>query len=116
MRRQRLTNSCAARDWAWRGLKASRARKGKLKLGIQQLTAKHEGMNPTGSHKDRMSAQGISRALEVGARTVVLGASAHAAYPEKPIRLIVPWAAGGLCRWKASRRFSGKLGRLRAFL
>ncbi|MDO8252341.1 MAG: tripartite tricarboxylate transporter substrate binding protein, partial [Rhodoferax sp.] len=25
----------------------------------------------------------------------LLGASAHAAYPEKPIRLIVPWAAGG---------------------
>jgi|SRR3990167_1658687 tripartite-type tricarboxylate transporter receptor subunit TctC len=25
----------------------------------------------------------------------LLGASAHAAYPDKPIRLVVPWAAGG---------------------
>jgi threonine synthase len=48
-------------------------------LGIRQLTAKHEGMNPTGSHKDRMSAQGISRALDVGAQTVVLASSGNAA-------------------------------------
>ena len=25
----------------------------------------------------------------------LLGASAHAAFPDKPIRLVVPWAAGG---------------------
>jgi threonine synthase len=36
-------------------------------------------MNPTGSHKDRMSAQGVSRALDVGARTVVLASSGNAA-------------------------------------
>ncbi|MDO8456937.1 MAG: pyridoxal-phosphate dependent enzyme [Burkholderiaceae bacterium] len=48
-------------------------------LGVSQLTVKHEGMNPTGSHKDRMSAQGISRALDVGARTVVLASSGNAA-------------------------------------
>jgi len=48
-------------------------------LGIWKLSAKFEGMNPTGSHKDRMSAQGISRALDVGAQTVVLASSGNAA-------------------------------------
>lgn len=48
-------------------------------LGVRRLTAKHEGMNPTGSHKDRMSAQGISRALDVGAPSIVLASSGNAA-------------------------------------
>lgn len=48
-------------------------------LGIHQLTAKHEGMNPTGSHKDRMSAQAVTRALAVGAHKVVLASSGNAA-------------------------------------
>jgi len=47
--------------------------------GLRQLSAKHEGMNPTGSHKDRMSAQAVSRALDVGAETVVLASSGNAA-------------------------------------
>jgi len=48
-------------------------------LGIRQLTAKHEGMNPTGSHKDRMSAQAVTRALAVDAHKVVLASSGNAA-------------------------------------
>lgn len=48
-------------------------------LGIAGLSAKHEGMNPTGSHKDRMSAQAITRALDVGASSVVLASSGNAA-------------------------------------
>jgi threonine synthase len=48
-------------------------------FGLRQLSAKHEGMNPTGSHKDRMSAQAVSRALDVGAQTVVLASSGNAA-------------------------------------
>jgi threonine synthase len=48
-------------------------------LGVRQLRGKFEGMNPTGSHKDRMSAQGVSRALDLGARTVVLASSGNAA-------------------------------------
>ena len=48
-------------------------------LGIQQLTAKCEGMNPTGSHKDRMSAQAVTRALAVDAHKVVLASSGNAA-------------------------------------
>lgn len=48
-------------------------------LGIARVSAKHEGMNPTGSHKDRMSAQAITRALDAGARSVVLASSGNAA-------------------------------------
>ena len=48
-------------------------------FGLRQVSAKHEGMNPTGSHKDRMSAQAVSRALDVGAQTVVLASSGNAA-------------------------------------
>lgn len=48
-------------------------------LGLRRLSAKNEGMNPTGSHKDRMSAQAVSRALDVGADSVVLASSGNAA-------------------------------------
>jgi threonine synthase len=48
-------------------------------LGLARLSAKHEGMNPTGSHKDRMSAQAVTRALDVGASSVVLASSGNAA-------------------------------------
>jgi threonine synthase len=48
-------------------------------LGVRRLTAKNEGMNPTGSHKDRMSSQAVSRALDVGADSVVLASSGNAA-------------------------------------
>lgn len=48
-------------------------------LGLARLSAKHEGMNPTGSHKDRMSAQAVTRALDAGASSVVLASSGNAA-------------------------------------
>lgn len=48
-------------------------------LGLWRLSVKNEGMNPTGSHKDRMSAQAVSRALDVGAQSVVLASSGNAA-------------------------------------
>jgi threonine synthase len=48
-------------------------------LGIAKLSVKHEGMNPTGSHKDRMSAQAVTRAMEAGASSVVLASSGNAA-------------------------------------
>lgn len=48
-------------------------------FGIAKLSVKHEGMNPTGSHKDRMSAQAVTRAMEVGASSVVLASSGNAA-------------------------------------
>lgn len=48
-------------------------------LGVAKLSVKHEGMNPTGSHKDRMSAQAVTRAVDVGASSVVLASSGNAA-------------------------------------
>ncbi|WP_249661634.1 pyridoxal-phosphate dependent enzyme [Variovorax sp. PCZ-1] len=46
---------------------------------VVQLWIKDESCNPTGSHKDRMSAIGITQALEMGAHTVVLASSGNAA-------------------------------------
>lgn len=48
-------------------------------LGIAHLSIKDESCNPTGSHKDRMSAIGIAQALDFGAHTVVLASSGNAA-------------------------------------
>lgn len=48
-------------------------------LGLAQLSIKNESANPTGSHKDRMSALGITHALQQGAHTVVLASSGNAA-------------------------------------
>ncbi|HSH92180.1 MAG TPA: pyridoxal-phosphate dependent enzyme [Ramlibacter sp.] len=47
--------------------------------GIAKLTVKNESANPTGSHKDRMSAFGVAHALATGADTIVLASSGNAA-------------------------------------
>lgn len=47
-------------------------------LGLDALHLKHEGANPSGSHKDRMSAQFVARALDVGAPGVVAASSGNA--------------------------------------
>lgn len=46
---------------------------------VAHLHLKDESANPTGSHKDRMSAVGITQALDFGAHTVVLASSGNAA-------------------------------------
>ena len=46
---------------------------------VGSLHIKDESQNPTGSHKDRMSAIGVSQALDFGAHTVVLASSGNAA-------------------------------------
>jgi threonine synthase len=48
-------------------------------LGLASLHIKDESKNPTGSHKDRMSAIGIQQAIDFGAHTVVLASSGNAA-------------------------------------
>lgn len=47
--------------------------------GVGRLNIKDESRNPTGSHKDRMSALGVTQALDFGAHTVVLASSGNAA-------------------------------------
>ncbi|MBS1998137.1 MAG: pyridoxal-phosphate dependent enzyme [Cyanobacteria bacterium SZAS LIN-2] len=47
-------------------------------LGIAHLWLKNEGQNPTGSHKDRMTAVCLARAIELGKQTVVAASSGNA--------------------------------------
>ncbi|WP_159587946.1 threonine synthase [Chelativorans xinjiangense] len=47
-------------------------------VGVRSLSAKYEGTNPTGSHKDRMSALLVQRASDVGAVTVAAASSGNA--------------------------------------
>lgn len=47
--------------------------------GVDRLSIKDESRNPTGSHKDRMSALGVTQALDFGAHTIVLASSGNAA-------------------------------------
>ncbi len=47
-------------------------------VGVRKLWIKNEGSNPTGSHKDRMSAALIRRAEHVGARTLAVASSGNA--------------------------------------
>ena len=46
---------------------------------VGSLHIKDESKNPTGSHKDRMSAIGVTQALDFGAHTIVLASSGNAA-------------------------------------
>ncbi len=47
--------------------------------GVGRLNIKDESRNPTGSHKDRMSALGVTQALDFCAHTIVLASSGNAA-------------------------------------
>ena len=46
---------------------------------VGRLGIKDESCNPTGSHKDRMTAVGVAQALDFGAHTLVLASSGNAA-------------------------------------
>ncbi|SDR30379.1 threonine synthase [Rhizobiales bacterium GAS113] len=48
------------------------------RLHLDALHIKHESANPTGSHKDRMSAQFVARALDRGVSGVVAASSGNA--------------------------------------
>lgn len=47
-------------------------------LGLQNLLLKDEGLNPTGSFKARGAAMGVSRALELGIRSVAMPTAGNA--------------------------------------
>ncbi|EMA6342170.1 pyridoxal-phosphate dependent enzyme [Bacillus cytotoxicus] len=66
---------------------------------------KHEGQNPTGSHKDRMSALIVTRAIEIGAKGVVVASSGNAG-----ISLAAYAAFGGIkCVVIASKNLNNRI-------
>uniref|UniRef100_UPI003158F43D pyridoxal-phosphate dependent enzyme n=1 Tax=Variovorax sp. S12S4 TaxID=3029170 RepID=UPI003158F43D len=62
-------------------------------FGVARLALKDESSNPTGSHKDRMTAVGVAQALDFGAHTLVLASSGNAAISAAHYA----WAAGLGC-------------------
>ncbi len=46
-------------------------------IGIRELYVKHEGLNPTGSFKDRGMTVGVSKALELGMKTVACASTGN---------------------------------------
>lgn len=60
---------------------------------VARLAIKDESCNPTGSHKDRMTAVGVAQALDFGAHTLVLASSGNAAISAAHYA----WAAGLVC-------------------
>ena len=47
------------------------------KIGIENLYVKHEGLNPTGSFKDRGMTVGVSKALELGMKTLACASTGN---------------------------------------
>lgn len=62
-------------------------------FGVARLALKDESCNPTGSHKDRMTALGVAQALDFDAHTLVLASSGNAAVSAAHYA----WAAGLGC-------------------
>lgn len=48
-----------------------------LKMGLSQVYFKNEGQNPTGSFKDRGMTVAITRAIEIGAKTVLCASTGN---------------------------------------
>nr|WP_285846012.1 pyridoxal-phosphate dependent enzyme [Metabacillus idriensis] len=72
-------------------------------LGIPELWIKNEGQNPTGSHKDRMSALIVARAASLNRSTVIAASSGNAG-----ASLAAYAAAGGLkCKIVTTPQLSG---------
>ncbi|WP_093237995.1 pyridoxal-phosphate dependent enzyme [Variovorax sp. EL159] len=63
------------------------------RFGVARLGLKDESCNPTGSHKDRMTAVGVAQALDFDAHTLVLASSGNAAVSAAHYA----WAAGLGC-------------------
>ncbi|MBT2324227.1 pyridoxal-phosphate dependent enzyme [Variovorax paradoxus] len=63
------------------------------RLDVARLCIKDESGNPTGSHKDRMTAVGVTQALDFEAHTLVLASSGNAALSAAHYA----WAAGLAC-------------------
>ncbi|MEM0359164.1 MAG: threonine synthase [Candidatus Hadarchaeales archaeon] len=86
-----------------------RCRRLEEKLGIKEVYVKYEGANPTGSFKDRGMTVGVTRALELGARTVVCASTGNtsaslAAYAAKAgLKCVVVLPAGKVAMGKLAQ-------------
>jgi len=56
-----------------------RAKRLEKELGVSQLFVKDDGLNPSGSSKDRASGVAVLKALEVGAKTIACSSTGNAA-------------------------------------
>src|SRR5437763_9800661 len=78
-------------------------------IGLDQLYFKYEGLNPTGSFKDRGMALATARAVEAGARTLLCAstgntsASASAYAARCGLRAVVVVPAGGVAAGKLAQ-------------
>ena len=78
-------------------------------IGVQQLFFKYEGLNPTGSFKDRGMVLATAKAIQAGARALVCAstgntsasAAAYAAHCGLPAIVVVP--AGGVAAGKLAQ-------------
>lgn len=59
------------------GTRLIRCRNLERELGIGEIYVKYEGDNPTGSFKDRGMTVGVTRALEVGAKTTICASTGN---------------------------------------
>ena len=79
------------------------------KIGIKELYVKHEGLNPTGSFKDRGMTLAVSKAVEDGARAVACASTGNtsasaAAYAQRAgISSIVVIPSGKIARGKLAQ-------------
>ncbi len=60
-------------------------------LKVAKVFIKNEGLNPSGSHKDRASCMAVTRAIDVGATTIVAASSGNGG-----VSLALYAAAGGI--------------------
>ena len=56
-----------------------RARRLEKELGVKQLYVKDDGLNPSGSSKDRASGVAVLKAIEAGAKTIACSSTGNAA-------------------------------------
>jgi threonine synthase len=79
------------------------------RLGLRTLYVKNEGENPTGSFKDRGMTVGVTRAAELGARTLMCASTGNtsaslAAYSAKAgVRCVVLVPAGNVAQGKMAQ-------------
>ncbi|MGC8568572.1 MAG: threonine synthase [Nitrososphaeria archaeon] len=90
-------------------------------LGIRDLRIKNEGLNPSGSFKDRGMTVGVTRALEINARSVICAStgntaaslSAYAARAGLRAYVVVPHESVALGKLAQARAAGAKIVRIR---